>query len=135
MGRQLFLHHYLPSHLASSLVTGALLEFIFFAEPNPAEYGSKESEPKSPTSPTSPTSPKSPKRKAFAPIEPEELITAGTRLENQNMLPIWAASGVIVSAVIYGWYFFSPLTYGQPGLDVKGVLARKWLPYDLHFAK
>jgi dolichyl-phosphate-mannose-protein mannosyltransferase len=33
MGRQLFLHHYLPAHLASSLVTGALLEFIFNVEP------------------------------------------------------------------------------------------------------
>ena len=29
MGRQLFLHHYLPAHLASALVTGALVEFVF----------------------------------------------------------------------------------------------------------
>ena len=127
MGRQLFLHHYLPSHLASSLVTGALLEFIFFAEPNPEEASSKHTQ-----DPTSPKSPKSPKNKGG---EPTELITAGTRLENQNMLPIWAASGAIVSAIIFGWYFFSPLTYGQPGLDVAGIKARKWLPYDLHFAK
>jgi dolichyl-phosphate-mannose-protein mannosyltransferase len=33
MGRQLFLHHYLPAHLASALVTGALIEFIFNLEP------------------------------------------------------------------------------------------------------
>jgi hypothetical protein len=33
MGRQLFLHHYLPAHLASSLVAGALLEFVFNVEP------------------------------------------------------------------------------------------------------
>ncbi|KAL9009788.1 MAG: hypothetical protein Q9180_009365, partial [Flavoplaca navasiana] len=33
MGRQLFLHHYLPAHLASALVTGALLEFIFNLDP------------------------------------------------------------------------------------------------------
>src|SRR4051794_36922548 len=37
MGRQLFLHHYLPAHLASCLVTGALLEFIFNVEPLNAE--------------------------------------------------------------------------------------------------
>ena len=28
MGRQLFLHHYLPSHLASALVAGAVLQFV-----------------------------------------------------------------------------------------------------------
>ncbi|KAI5776144.1 Dolichyl-phosphate-mannose-protein mannosyltransferase-domain-containing protein [Geopyxis carbonaria] len=33
MGRQLFLHHYLPAHLASTMVTGGLVEFVFCAEP------------------------------------------------------------------------------------------------------
>ena len=33
MGRQRFLHHYLPAHLASALVAGALIEFIFNLEP------------------------------------------------------------------------------------------------------
>lgn len=28
MGRQLFIHHYLPSHLFSALVAGAVLNFI-----------------------------------------------------------------------------------------------------------
>lgn len=28
MGRQLFIHHYLPSHLASALIAGAVLMFI-----------------------------------------------------------------------------------------------------------
>ena len=28
MGRQLFLHHYLPSHLASALVAGSVLHFV-----------------------------------------------------------------------------------------------------------
>lgn len=28
MGRQLFIHHYLPSHLASALVAGAVLHFL-----------------------------------------------------------------------------------------------------------
>lgn len=52
-----------------------------------------------------------------------------------NILGLWAASGVILAAVMWGWYFFLPLTYGKPGLDVAGVNARKWLGYDLHFAK
>ena len=34
MGRQLFLHHYLPAHLASALVAGAIVEFIFNIEPS-----------------------------------------------------------------------------------------------------
>jgi dolichyl-phosphate-mannose-protein mannosyltransferase len=29
MNRQLFIHHYLPSHLASALIAGAVLNFIF----------------------------------------------------------------------------------------------------------
>jgi dolichyl-phosphate-mannose-protein mannosyltransferase len=29
MNRQLFIHHYLPSHLASALVAGAVLSFVF----------------------------------------------------------------------------------------------------------
>ena len=33
MGRQRFLHHYLPAHLASTMVTGALIEFIFNLQP------------------------------------------------------------------------------------------------------
>jgi dolichyl-phosphate-mannose-protein mannosyltransferase len=28
MNRQLFIHHYLPSHLASALIAGAVLNFI-----------------------------------------------------------------------------------------------------------
>ena len=126
MGRQLFLHHYLPAHLASALVTGSLLEFIFFAEPNPDESNSKSDA-------------KGPKRKnhqsSVSVDQSGELITAGTRLQNQNLLPLWGATGVILGLVIFGWYWFSPLTYGQPGLDVAGVMARKWLSYDLHFAK
>ena len=117
MGRQLFLHHYLPAHLASSLVTGALLEFIFFAEPN-EEAQKISSDGKN-------------KKKLYE----ADRVTAGTRLSNQNSMPLWAASGVFVALLVFGWFFFAPLTYGQPGLDVAGVKARKWLGYDLHFAK
>jgi len=28
MNRQLFIHHYLPSHLASALIAGAILQFV-----------------------------------------------------------------------------------------------------------
>jgi dolichyl-phosphate-mannose-protein mannosyltransferase len=51
------------------------------------------------------------------------------------LLAGWAAAIAILSATIWGFHFFAPLTYGSPGLDADGVNARKWLSYDLHFAK
>ncbi|PQE04313.1 dolichyl-phosphate-mannose- mannosyltransferase protein [Rutstroemia sp. NJR-2017a BBW] len=113
MGRQLFLHHYLPAHLASCLVTGALLEFIFNVEPVVDDFDSKN--PKKTT--------------------PRKHLPAREKLAGQSMMMSWAAVGVILSVVLFGWYFFLPLTYGYPGLSVPEVNARKWLGYDLHFAK
>jgi dolichyl-phosphate-mannose-protein mannosyltransferase len=117
MGRQLFLHHYLPAHLASCLVTGALLEFIFNVEPvlddaSMAKLGKKG-----------------------VPAGPKKHLPAREKLVGQNLLSSWAAVGVVMAIVIAGWYFFLPLTYGYPGLSVSEVNARKWLGYDLHFAK
>ena len=111
MGRQLFLHHYLPAHLASCLVTGALVEFIFSAdapEPSAPRAGPK-------------------KQKRF--------VTARERFEGQSIAGAWIAMAVVLALAALGWYFFLPLTYGFPGLTVEQVLRRKWLGYDLHFAK
>lgn len=114
MGRQLFLHHYLPAHLASALVTGALLEFIFNVEPVVDDSafikGGKKTAVK-------------------------KHLPAREKLAGQNLMTSWAALGVLLAIVIGGWYFFLPLTYGYPGLTVPQVQARKWLGYDLHFAK
>ena len=110
MGRQLFLHHYLPAHLASCLVAGSLIEFIFCAEPD------------------------EPPRKKAAPA-PKHFVTARERYAGRSMLACWIACAVILAFVIAGWYFFLPLTYGYPGLSVDQVRQRKWLGYDLHFAK
>lgn len=114
MGRQLFLHHYLPAHLASTLVTGALLEFIFNVEPILDEASIKAN-----------------KKGAVT----KKHLPARQKLAGQNLLVSWAACGVCLAIVIGGWYFFLPLTYGYPGLTVAEVQARKWLSYDLHFAK
>lgn len=118
MGRQLFLHHYLPAHLASCLVAGSLVEFIFQNEPveNEASYQAVKAGKKS------------------APAVKRHL-TARERFGSQSMLPSWIATFVILALVAAGWYFFLPLTYGYPGLSVEQVLRRKWLGYDLHFAK
>ena len=116
MGRQLFLHHYLPAHLASALVTGALLEFIFNVEPILDDTPLKGTNTKKP-------------------ITTRKHLPAREKLVGQNLIASWAALGVIMAVIIGGWYFFLPLTYGYPGLTVPQVQARKWLGYDLHFAK
>lgn len=118
MGRQLFLHHYLPAHLASCLVAGSLVEFIFNVDPVLDD---------SPSSPKKDKVSGKPTRRSFQ--------TAAERLKGQSMLTTWIATGVVLSAVLYGFYFFFPLTYGWPGLTPEQVNARKWLGYDLHFAK
>lgn len=118
MGRQLFLHHYLPAHLASSLVAGALVEFVFNVEPLDLEEVSSAVA-------------KSGKKG----VSTKQSLPTRQRLAGQSMLASWAAAGVIMIIVIGGWYYFLPLTYGYPGLSVEQVVARKWLGYDLHFAK
>jgi dolichyl-phosphate-mannose-protein mannosyltransferase len=128
MGRQLFLHHYLPAHLASALVTGALVEFIFNVDPvldddvAPAVAAKKDKLVAKVSNAVGERT-----RKHFQ--------TAQERLRGQSMVATWVATGVVLSAVLYGFYFFFPLTYGWPGLTPDQVNARKWLGYDLHFAK
>jgi dolichyl-phosphate-mannose-protein mannosyltransferase len=112
MGRQLFLHHYLPAHLASCLVTGALVEFIFCIEPQEVE---------------SPTAVKGHRRTHSRPVR--------ERVATSSQMGSWIATGVILAVVFWSFLFFAPLTYGNPGLTVPQVQSRKWLGYDLHFAK
>ncbi|KAK9421082.1 putative Dolichyl-phosphate-mannose--protein mannosyltransferase [Seiridium unicorne] len=118
MGRQLFLHHYLPAHLASCLIVGSLVEFVFNADPVSEEASYQAI--------------KSGKKPAPG---PRRFVTARERFAGTSMVSAWIATGVILTVVAAGWYFFLPLTYGYPGLSVDEVLRRKWLGYDLHFAK
>jgi dolichyl-phosphate-mannose-protein mannosyltransferase len=116
MGRQLFLHHYLPAHLASALVLGALIEFIFNVEP----IMLNDLDEKKGGAPAKPEPPSQPVRE---------------RIRGQNLIAAWSACGVVMAIVIWSFLFFAPLTYGKPGLSVDEVMRRKWLGYDLHFAK
>ena len=123
MGRQLFLHHYLPAHLASALVAGALVEFIFNIEPNDlAGFTDAQIQEGKKGNINGPQA-----RTRSRPIR--------ERIAGQSLLATWVASGVILAVLIWGFIFFAPLTYGKPGLSVDQVVARKWLNYDLHFAK
>ncbi|KAL9630004.1 MAG: hypothetical protein Q9204_004954 [Flavoplaca sp. TL-2023a] len=125
MGRQLFLHHYLPAHLASALVTGALLEFIFNLDPVALEEN-VDAKLAGKVANSS--------KKGGGPGT-KRVVPAKERIGANGMLALWGAAGVVMTLVIGGWYFFLPLTYGKPGLSAEEVLRRKWLGYDLHFAK
>jgi len=116
MGRQLFLHHYLPAHLASCLVAGAVVEFIFNIEPQDIAAGVITDG----------------KKAIKGGVQQRAPLRERT---GQTLIATWAASGAILAVLVWGFWFFMPLTYGFPGLTVDQVLARKWLPYDLHFAK
>lgn len=118
MGRQLFLHHYLPAHLASCLVTGALVEFVFNVEPvDPAEIFGSDGKPHAKNA------------------NPSRGRPIRERIGSSRLLGAWLATLVILAVTIFGFVFFAPLTYGTPGLNVEQVKARKWLSYDFHFAK
>ncbi|KAH6619855.1 glycosyltransferase family 39 protein [Chaetomium sp. MPI-SDFR-AT-0129] len=117
MGRQLFLHHYLPAHLASALVTGAIVEFVFSQDNAELEQAHQAS------------------KAGKKPAVPKHHLTSRERFAGQSLLPAWIAAAVILAVVAGSWYFFLPLTYGYPGLSVEQVVWRKWLGYDLHFAK
>ena len=93
------------------MVTGALVEFIFNVEPtlddDPTVSARKDDlKQKVPEK----------ARRAFQ--------TAQERFEGQSMLATWGATGVILAAALWGWYFFLPLTYGRPGLSVDEVRFR-----------
>lgn len=118
-----------PSRLRSR--HGALLEFIFNIEPLDITADSGNSQQG--TSTDQSVIPASKKGKSAS--VPRRNLTAQERLGGQSMLALWAAAGVVMAVVIGGWWFFLPLTYGKPGLSAEQVLARKWLGYDLHFAK
>lgn len=75
------------------------------------------------------------KKKKGRVLSGRQPLAVRDRLGDQSLLAMWAAAGVILTVVIGSWYYFLPLTYGKPGLSVEQVLARKWLGYDLHFAK
>lgn len=125
MGRQRFLHHYLPAHLASVLVAGALVEFIFNIDPVHNRVPAVEVTEEDPSG----------KSKAAIPYGKYHFVAARERLGRQSYIAIWLATIVLMAATFWSFYVFAPLTYGTPGLDVEQVNSRKWLNYDLHFAK
>jgi len=137
MGRQLFLHHYLPAHLASSLVAGALLEFICNVEPD--IDGAALSDALNDQSSVSLTTDGASKSSTSKTETNNKKTPISERVAGQGqgaMYLSWAVMAGIMAVVVAGYVYYAPLTYGDRGLTVEEVQARKWpMSYDLHFAK
>ncbi|THG93363.1 hypothetical protein EW026_g7853 [Hermanssonia centrifuga] len=105
MGRQLFLHHYLPSHLASALIAGAVLSFVLSETIN------------------FPISLRGPSTK------PKPTTYADVGLKG----PVIVAAFIVTMFIVF--VYLAPLTYGTPGLTGEQVNARRLLnTWTLHFA-
>lgn len=123
MSRQMMLHTYLPAHLASTLVTGALVEFLF--DSKPVEKNIREEAP----------SEKGASGQAIQlAISPAPRSQVASKQFAGSSTASWAACGIILSLAFAFWCFWVPLTYGYPGLSIEGVQARQILGYRLHFA-
>ncbi|CAH7674855.1 family 39 glycosyltransferase [Phakopsora pachyrhizi] len=107
MGRQTFLHHYLPAHLCSTLVSGMVFNFILTEKVN---------------HPISVFGPRTRRRlRTISDIHPfvsSVIIT------------------IFIVVLIACFKFLSPLSYGTPGLNPEQVNRRRILStWTLHFAK
>ncbi|TCD71835.1 hypothetical protein EIP91_003178 [Steccherinum ochraceum] len=105
MGRQLFIHHYLPSHLASALVAGAVLSFVLSETVNyPISARGPHTKPK-------------PEQKANLGVHGPVIV------------------GVFTFVMFLLYMYIAPLTYGTPGLTGEEVNSRRLLSsWTLHFA-
>ena len=85
MNRQLFIHHYLPAHLCSALVAGAVFNFILSESIN------------------------------YPISVPSSLTRLRPRLYSDLGIKALAALLVFNVVFIGVFFFLSPLTYGTPG--------------------
>lgn len=106
MNRQLFLHHYLPAHLASALIAGAVMNFILTESIEfPISYAS-----------------------ATAPAR--RFPRTHTDIGGKGVTFLVSYVGLLIMLFVY----IAPLTYGTPSLDGHAVNRRRILKsWTLHF--
>ncbi|PPQ91880.1 hypothetical protein CVT25_000755 [Psilocybe cyanescens] len=105
MNRQLFIHHYLPSHLASALIAGAVLNFVLSETINYpiSVFGNKTR------------------------ARPSQYADIGLKG------PIIFVGFSLIMFLMF--VFIAPLTYGTPGLTGEQVNSKRLLStWTLHFA-
>ncbi|KAI0464758.1 hypothetical protein LJB42_002383 [Komagataella kurtzmanii] len=110
MSRQKFLHHYLPAHLIAAMFTAGFLEFIF-TDNRTEEFKDQKSscEPNSNSS------------------KPKEQLIL--------WLSFSSFVALLLSIIVWTFFFFAPLTYGNTALSAEEVQQRQWLDMKLQFAK
>ncbi|KAF9512686.1 glycosyltransferase family 39 protein [Hydnum rufescens UP504] len=105
MSRQLFVHHYLPAHLASTLVAGSVLNFVLTES---IEY------------------PISVARRGVTHLRPRMYTDFGIKG--------LAISAAVLVILVISFCFFAPLSYGTPGLSGEEVNRRRIISsWTLHF--
>jgi len=104
MNRQLFIHHYLPAHVLSALVAGAVLNFVMSESINyPISI-----------------------RGRLTRLRPTQYSDIGPKALAVVVVMFIAMTGMLI--------FFAPLTYGTPGLDGPSVNRHRLLSsWTLHF--
>ncbi|CCF58596.1 hypothetical protein KAFR_0E04460 [Kazachstania africana CBS 2517] len=106
MGRQKFLHHYLPAHLIACMLTAAIWEVIF-----------------------------SDCKSLRVTKDEEEAGAAFDKDPKIYSLPLNCFFFIAAVAVFSFFVYFAPLIYGDVSLSPEGVVARQWLDIKLNFAK
>ncbi|SCU91858.1 LAFA_0F06282g1_1 [Lachancea sp. 'fantastica'] len=106
MGRQKFLHHYLPAHLIASMFSAALWEFIF-TDNKSIDLAKDEEE-------------------SSNPHESDPKL---------SFIPFCLFVTVLTVALVWLFVFFSPIIYGDVSLTVDEVKSREFFNMKLHFSK
>ncbi|KAJ3027183.1 UNVERIFIED_CONTAM: Protein O-mannosyl-transferase 1 [Siphonaria sp. JEL0065] len=114
MGRMLFLHHYLPSFIFSTMLAAALCDFVFRI--------ANERDPISLTG----------GNKAIAATVPFFVYFRSSPLGNVLYVAVLVA---MMAVFLWAFGFFSPISYGYGLPDVEAIRARKWFKsWDLQHA-
>ncbi|AGO10370.1 AaceriABL085Wp [[Ashbya] aceris (nom. inval.)] len=106
MGRQKFLHHYLPAHLIAAIFTAGFWEVIF-SDNKSLTTQKDESDPAAPHN-------------------------ANPRVYEYALLAFFT---LLTLAVVAFFVYFSPIVYGDRTLTPEQVVKRQWFNIKLHFAK
>ncbi|KAI0244307.1 Dolichyl-phosphate-mannose--protein mannosyltransferase 4, partial [Massospora cicadina] len=107
MGRQLFLHHYLPALIFKYLLLGAAFQYAFFPAVDVSNL-----------------------QRSVAPTR------RGLKPPTSTSALAWVAAATLMLMQLAAFAYFAPFTYGSSLAGRGQVYSRKWLPtWDFHFAK